>query len=151
MNSLAQPRINRASIAHERSERLPDIVPYDQISDIILLGGLVVDDHQSGAAVFGQHRKACRRPDHQGRSDRQEQVAMPGQFRGAAHRVFGHRLPERDGGGLYRLGADGAVGPAPRLLEAPPYPGKVVTLPPTPAPGLPCNSVTPHSLTPPKS
>src|ERR1700682_6031654 len=52
MNSLAQPRINQASITHEWPKRLPDIVPYDQIGNVILFGGLVVDDHQSGAAIL---------------------------------------------------------------------------------------------------
>ncbi len=50
------------------------------------------------------------------------------EFRGAAHRLFGHRLSERDGGGLDRLVADGAVGRAADFVEALLGPGKIVSL-----------------------
>src|SRR5260370_33966231 len=109
MNSLARARINWASVAYERPKRLPDVVADDEIGNIVLIGGLVVDNHQFGAAVLGQHRKAGSRPDHQRRSDRKEQLTMLGKFRRAAHGVVRHRLTERDGRGLHRLGADRAV------------------------------------------
>src|SRR5258706_11820282 len=96
------------SVTYERPQRLPDIVPDDQISNVILLGGLVVDDHQSGTAVFGQHGEPGGRPDHERRPDRHEQVALLRELGGTVHGVFRHRLPERDGGGLYRLVADSA-------------------------------------------
>src|SRR5947208_4298637 len=50
------------------------------------------------------------------------------EFRGAAHRLFRHRLSERDGGGLDRLVADGAVGRAADFVEALLDPGKIVGL-----------------------
>src|SRR6266571_3343808 len=53
---------------------------------------------------------------------------MLSQFRGAAHRLFGHRLPKRDGSGLDRLVADGAVGRTADVVEALLYPGKIVSL-----------------------
>src|SRR5260370_31022831 len=113
MNSLARARINWASVAHERTKRLPDVVADHEIGKLVLLGGLVVDNDQLGAAVLGQHRKTCGRPDHQRRSDRKEQVAMLGALRGAAHGLIRHRLPERDGGGFVRLLADGSSWRAP--------------------------------------
>src|ERR1019366_133879 len=133
---LAPPRINWASVAHERPKRLPDVVPDHQIGNIVLFGRLVVDDHQSGAAVLGQHWKPGGWPDHQRRSDRKEQVAMLGQLGGAAHRVFRHRLPERDGGGLDRLVADGAVGRPADGVEAPLDPCKIVGFSATDAAGV---------------
>jgi len=66
MNRLARQRINWASIAHERPKRFPDIVPDHQIGKVILFGGLVVDDHQTGARILGKQGKARGRPDHQG-------------------------------------------------------------------------------------
>src|SRR5258708_37855250 len=68
MNSLAQLRIISASVADERTEGFPDIVPDHQIGDVILLGRLVVDDHQPGSAVFGQHGEARGRPYHHRRA-----------------------------------------------------------------------------------
>src|SRR6476659_4073768 len=53
---------------------------------------------------------------------------MLSEFRGAAHRLFGHRLPKGDGCGLDGLVADGAVGGAPNLVEALLDPGKIVSL-----------------------
>src|SRR2546430_4367357 len=50
------------------------------------------------------------------------------EFRGAAHRLFRHRLSERDGGGLDRFVADGAVGRAADYGEAVLDPGKIVSL-----------------------
>src|SRR6266478_8229689 len=50
------------------------------------------------------------------------------EFRGAAHRLFRHRLSERDGGGLDRLVADGAVGRTADFVEALLDPGKIVSL-----------------------
>src|SRR3981081_1708503 len=61
---------------------------------------------------------------------------MPGKFGGAAHRVGRHCLPERDGGGLYRLVAESAVGRAADFVEAPLDPGKIVSLPATDAAGV---------------
>src|SRR3979490_1756776 len=61
---------------------------------------------------------------------------MPGKFRGVAHRVIRHCLPERDGGGLYRLGPGSGVGRGARVLEAPLDPGKIVSLPATDAAGV---------------
>src|SRR3979409_1015799 len=61
---------------------------------------------------------------------------MPGKFGGAAHRGVPHGLPERDGGGLYRLVADGAVGRAADFVEAPLDPGKIVSLPAADAAGV---------------
>src|ERR1700677_2774042 len=118
MNRLARPRINRASVAYERPERLADVVADDQIGNIILFGGLVVDDDQSRAAVLGHQRKSRRGPDHQRRADRKEQIAMPGKLGGAAHGIFRHRLAERDGRSLYRLIAMGAAGRATQRVEA---------------------------------
>ena len=50
------------------------------------------------------------------------------QLSGAAHLVFRHRLPERDGRGLHRLIADDAVGRTTRRVEALLHPGKIVSL-----------------------
>src|SRR5258708_34957300 len=61
---------------------------------------------------------------------------MPGKFRGAAHRVVRHRLPEGDGGSFYRLLADSAVGRAADFVEAPLDPGKIVSLPAADAAGV---------------
>src|SRR5437868_8582917 len=58
------------------------------------------------------------------------------EFRGAAHRLFRHRLSERDGGGLDRLVADGAVGRAADFVEALLDPGKIVSLPAADAAGV---------------
>src|ERR1700691_1262745 len=95
MNSLALPRISQVSIACERPERLSDVVADDQIGNLILFGRLVVDTHPPRAPVFPHHRNPCRRPDHQRRADRKEQVANLGKFGGATHGVLRHRLPER--------------------------------------------------------
>src|SRR3954452_19804783 len=76
MNSLARLRIISASVADERTQSFPDVVVDHQVGEVVLLGRLVIDDHEPGAAVFGQHRKACGRPDHQRRSDGEKQVAM---------------------------------------------------------------------------
>src|SRR5882672_5923511 len=120
---------NQLDISFRRTAPgFPDIVPDHQISDFILFGGFVVDDHQSGAAIFGQHWKSGGRPDHQRRPDRNKQVAMLGKLGGAAHRVFRHRLTERDGGGLHRLVADGAVGCTACCVEALPDPRKIVSM-----------------------
>src|ERR1700724_3273507 len=136
MNNLACQRINLATlnesvwhlVTDERPKRLADIVPDDQIGNVILFGGLIVDDHQSGAAVLGQHWKAGGPPDHQRRPDRNKQVAVLCELGGATHRVFRHRLPERDGRCLYRLVANGAVGRTTALFEAPLDPWQVVRL-----------------------
>src|ERR1700738_2471920 len=125
---LALGRINFASVAYEWPKRLPDIMPDHQIGDIILVGGLVVDDHEPGAAVFRHQGKAGGRPYHKRGSDRDEQVAGLREFGGASHRIFRHRLPERDGGRLDRLAADGAIGRGAGLVEAPPDQSKVVSL-----------------------
>jgi len=42
MNSLASNEINRASVADERPERFPNIVPQHQIGEVILVGRLPV-------------------------------------------------------------------------------------------------------------
>src|ERR1700704_6592028 len=73
MNSLAWLRIIFASVAYERTEGFPDVVPDHQVGDVVLLGRLLVDDHEPGAAVFGQHRKARGRPYHQRRADGEKQ------------------------------------------------------------------------------
>src|SRR6266849_2276451 len=52
---------------------------------------------------------------------------MLGKFGGAAHLIFRHRLPERDGGGLDRLVADRAVGRGTGRVKALPDPGKIVS------------------------
>ena len=57
-------------------------------------------------------------------------------FGGAAHRVFRHRLPERDGRGLHRLVACGAVGRGARLVEALLDPRQIVGLPAADAAGV---------------
>src|ERR1700712_3944634 len=51
-------------------------------------------------AIIG---KPAAGPHPQRRSDGDQQVAMLDELGGAAHFVFGHRLAERDGGGLDRL------------------------------------------------
>src|SRR3954467_3323305 len=51
---------------------------------------------------------------------------MLGKFGGATHRVFGHRLAERDGGGLDRFVADSAVRGAAASFKAPLDPAKIV-------------------------
>src|SRR5258708_29406806 len=58
------------------------------------------------------------------------------EFRGAAHRLFGHRLSERDGGGLDRLVAHGAAGRAADFVEALLDPGKTVSLSAADAAGI---------------
>src|ERR1019366_1277826 len=54
-----------------------------------------------------------------GQTTSDDPIAMLAQLGAAAHRVFRHRLPERDGGGLDRLVADGAVGRPADGVEAP--------------------------------
>src|ERR1700722_14515625 len=127
MNSLALPRISQVSIACERPERFSDVVADDQIGNVILFGRLIVDDHQSCAAVLRHQRKPCRGQGTQRRADRKEQVAMPGKLGGATHGILRHRLPERNRGGLYRLIAPGAVGRA-RRVEALLDPCKIISL-----------------------
>src|SRR3954453_15095339 len=76
MNSLARLRIILASVAHEWTQGFPDIVADHQVGEVVLLGRLVIDDHQPGAAVFGQHGKARGRPYQQRGTDGEKQVAM---------------------------------------------------------------------------
>ena len=54
MNNLAQRRINHASVTDERSQRLADIMPDDEIGVIVLFGGLIVDDHELCAEALRQ-------------------------------------------------------------------------------------------------
>src|SRR5436305_9734376 len=126
MNRLARSRIDLQSIPDKRAKRFPDILADYQIGNVVLLGRLIVDDHQSGAAVFRHQRKAGGRPDHKGRSDRKKEVAMLGKFGGPTHRVIGHRLAERDGGGLDRFVAHHAIRSAAISFEAPLDPAKIV-------------------------
>src|SRR5258705_4823215 len=58
------------------------------------------------------------------------------QLSSAAHLIFRHRLPERDGGGFHRLIADGAVRCSARRVEALLDPGKIVSLSATDAAGV---------------
>src|ERR1700755_3297254 len=136
MNSLARLRISWASIADERSKRLADVVTDHQIGDVVLLGGLVVDDDQLGATVLGHHWKAGGRPHHQRRSDRDEEIAMLRQFGGAAHLVFRHRLAKGNGRGLDRLVANCAVRRPTYCIEALFDPRQIVSLPATNAAGI---------------
>jgi hypothetical protein len=41
------------SVGDERAERIADVVPYDQIGEIIELGRFAIDDHESRAVPFG--------------------------------------------------------------------------------------------------
>ena len=52
MNRLARPRIDLQSIPYKWTKRFPDILADYQIGNVVLLGRFIVDDHQSGAAVF---------------------------------------------------------------------------------------------------
>src|SRR5205085_9465818 len=54
------------------------------------------------------------------------EVAMLGKFGGATHRVFGHRLAERDGGSLDRFVAGRAIRRVAASFEAPLDPAKIV-------------------------
>src|ERR1700761_6093729 len=103
MNRLAQARISLPSVTDKRAECLPDVVPNYQISCIILISGLIIDDNEPGAMVFRHLWKTCRRPHHQRRSDRDEEIAVMRQFGGAPHRLFRHSLAERNGCSLDRL------------------------------------------------
>src|ERR1700761_8822738 len=69
MNSLACPRINWASVAHEWPERVADVMPDDEIGHLVLLGGFVIDNNELRARAFCHQRKTRRRPDHQRRAD----------------------------------------------------------------------------------
>jgi hypothetical protein len=44
MNSLAQPRINLASVADERPQRLADVMADDKIGKVVLFRRFVVND-----------------------------------------------------------------------------------------------------------
>src|SRR6185312_6753561 len=52
------------------------------------------------------------------------------------HRLFRHRLPERDGGGLYRVIAMGAVGRTTDRVEALPDPRQVISFSAADAAGI---------------
>jgi hypothetical protein len=52
-------------VSYEWAERFADIVMDDKVGMLIVLGRLVVDDHQSGACTLGHQWKPCRRPHHQ--------------------------------------------------------------------------------------
>ena len=58
MNSLAPKRIIRASVADERPERFPNIVPQHEIGKVVLVGRLTIDDDQLRALALGELRKA---------------------------------------------------------------------------------------------
>jgi hypothetical protein len=66
----------RISIANERTECFPNIVPYHEIGEVILVGRFAIDDHQARAAILGHQRKSGRRPNYKRRSDRKKQIAM---------------------------------------------------------------------------
>src|SRR5580692_3757299 len=53
---------------------------------------------------------------------------MPGKLGGATHGIFRHRLAERDGGGLYRFIAMGAVRRTSRRVEALLDPRQIISL-----------------------
>ena len=46
MNSLAQPRINSASVANEGTKGFSDVMSDHQVSNIILFGGLVIINNE---------------------------------------------------------------------------------------------------------
>src|SRR5579859_182488 len=127
MNSLACQRINWASVAYKRPERLANIMPNDEIGDIVLLGGFVIDDNELCARAFRHHRKAGGWPYDQRGTDGNEQVALRREFRCAAHGLFGHRLTEGYRGRLHRLVARRTVRRMTRCLKTLPYPTKIVT------------------------
>lgn len=58
-------RISLASVSNEWAQRVADIVMDDKVRMLVVLGHLVIDNHQSGARTLGHQRKTCRRPHHQ--------------------------------------------------------------------------------------
>src|SRR6476646_7520538 len=98
-----------AALLAPLDERFADVVPYDQIGEIIELGRFAIDDHESRAVPFGHQRKTGRRPHDQRRTNCQKKVAAPGQFLGSLHRVRWHCLPERNSRG-FDVAPAGAVG-----------------------------------------
>src|SRR5829696_3153169 len=70
------------------------------------------------------------------RSEGFPDVETDHQFGGAAHRVFRHRLSERDRRGLHRLVADGAVGGIAGLFETRFYPRKIIGMSTADAAGI---------------
>ena len=53
-----------------------------EIGDFVELRLVPVDDDEARSVAFGGQRKARRRPNHQRRTDRQEEIALLGQFLG---------------------------------------------------------------------
>ena len=67
---------------------------HDQISAVVLIGGLTIDDHEFCAATFGQRRKARSGIHHQGRSEHDEEIAGRALGLGADHGGLRHGLTE---------------------------------------------------------
>ncbi len=126
---LARPQIIRSINCHERVRMRADVETQNEIGKIVLIGRLIVEDHEACADVLGKHRKPGRGPDHQRGADRDQQIATCCQRLGATHRDFRHRLAERDRRGLDRIVA-GRAGrrDAARGVELLPHPVDLVAL-----------------------
>src|SRR5262245_53805800 len=99
--SFAEPQrrlsIDPDSSAHGR----PNLVMDHHVGVAVLVGRVAVDDHQPGALALGDAREARRRIDHQRAAQHDEEVARHGLVLRPRHGDLGHRLAERDRGGLH--------------------------------------------------
>src|ERR1700679_1520519 len=84
-------------------QRVAEVMADYKHGYFVLFGRLVVDDDKARTSVLGHQGETGRGPDHQRRTDREEQIALPGKFRCPLHGFFRHRLAERNGSRLYRL------------------------------------------------
>src|SRR5262245_19115825 len=75
-----------------------DVGVYDKVGDLILLGGIAIDNGQSGAVALGEERESSGGIDHERAAEHDEEVGGKGGGPGALHLRLMHRLAKRDGG-----------------------------------------------------
>ena len=78
----------------EGSERLSDVLTDNKIGDVVEIGRLAVDNHESCAVSLRMQWKPGGRPHHQRGSDRDEEVASGTQLLRSLHFALRHRLPK---------------------------------------------------------
>ena len=100
-----------------------------QVGDVVEIGRVSVQNDEACAALLGEDGKTRSRVDDEGRPDGDEEVGRDGRLFRGAHRRFGHRLPERNGGGFDEPAALGASGRFFRSLEFDANLGELVAAP----------------------
>src|SRR5215467_10561595 len=81
-------------------QNLTNIVANDEISDLVELGGLAIENDQTRPIAFGHQWEPGGWPHHQRRADGEKEITRHGHFFGTPHRRLRHRLPERHRRGL---------------------------------------------------